>query len=330
MNINYLIELLTNRLSSLTLAKDQAFSAGDLERINTLDAEINGVKSTLEQLKLLVALDTAATSTNTTVAGVVKSGIEITKNSVQGPSAGAVINGYDISAYATDVLYEEKINKILANMPTFTVVGDIDIYIQNFAQESPVTGEMIYFAVQKYGVDLPLTVAIIQNDSNFGTMGVGARTFNPGNVGNTGLAEQMYPSWTAGVEAVADWLNRHRVLSPILETPDILNSTSTPPIIDATSTPPVLLPDTPIIPATSTTPFVVPTINATTTPITDLPVVSETSETPSAPTPTPTIIPIITPTSTPEIIPEDVTPTSTPLSVNFKSKGRKRFFSDKT
>ena len=35
-----------------------------------------------------------------------------------------------------------------------------------------------------------------------GTAGMGAKTFNPGNVGNTGSSSKNYGSWQAGMDAL--------------------------------------------------------------------------------------------------------------------------------
>lgn len=67
MNVEYLIQLLQNRLQALLLAKDQAFNAGDLDRINTLDAEVLGVQDTLSKLNLLQAASQAAAAANSTL-----------------------------------------------------------------------------------------------------------------------------------------------------------------------------------------------------------------------------------------------------------------------
>ena len=70
----------------------------------------------------------------------------------------------------------------------------------------------------------------MQNDSSFGTQGVGARTNNPGNVGNTGIAEQSYPTWQDGVNAVASWLDRHRVAQAVAATPTPVQATTPAPV----------------------------------------------------------------------------------------------------
>ncbi|MDR2415116.1 MAG: hypothetical protein LBD75_00405 [Candidatus Peribacteria bacterium] len=44
---------------------------------------------------------------------------------------------------------------------------------------------------------------VIKNDSSYGTAGVGARTHNPGNVGNTGSSERNFSSRQEGLDAAA-------------------------------------------------------------------------------------------------------------------------------
>lgn len=213
MDIASITQILTNRLNTLNDGRIRAISAGDLEQVNTIDKDLLDTRNSLKQLAMLAEVSAAAVTANTTSAEVVASGIDAVSNippSIQGPSAGAVINGYDISAYATDPLYEQKIKDIIDIMPSLVGAMDIDAYIQIIASGSPVTGDMVIKASSTYIVDMPLLLAIMQNDSSFGTAGVGARTNNPGNVGNTGTEERSYPTWEEGVLAVAEWLNRHR------------------------------------------------------------------------------------------------------------------------
>jgi hypothetical protein len=265
MNLTSLIQLLQNKVSVLQTARGQAYSIGDMNQLNAIDAELLETQNTIAQLGTLANIAQAASSVNASLTQVAASGIDALQNPdpvVQGPSASAIFNGYDISAYATDPQYATKIQTILTSLPTFSVVGDIDAYIQSTAQGSPVTGSMVFSSAQQYGVDIPLMMAIMENDSDFGTLGIGASTFNPGNIGNTGTSTQTYPSWADGVSAVANWLNNHRVVTPttpITPTPD----TTT----DATTTPAVIIPTTQVVAATSTAAFIIPTLNATTTPI---------------------------------------------------------------
>ncbi len=214
MNVEYLIQVLNNKLVVLNNAKIQAFNAGDLPTITSLEEEILGVENTLSQLKLLLTIDSAAMATNKTHAEVVASGIEavqVVVPSVQGPSAMANIRGYDLSAYATDAQYEQKIQTLLNAMPDFADEVATTIYIQDKAPGSPITGDMVFASAEKFSIDLALLVAIMQNDSDFGTKGIGATTNNPGNVGNTGSATRSFNSWNDGVDAVAEWLSLHRM-----------------------------------------------------------------------------------------------------------------------
>jgi hypothetical protein len=193
-------------------------------------------------------------------------------------------------------LHETKIQSIVNAMPIFSSTDDINIYIQNLAPSSSVTGDMIIRAATMYSVDVPLFIAIMQNDSAFGTLGVAARTFNPGNVGNTGSAERMYASWADGVEAVAEWLNRHRISGIPLE-PVIMPVTIPEPAPQPTIETPVITPTpsapepTPVVAPEPLPPVETPIDTATTTPPIDEP----------AATTTPDILPE-TSTSTPEIL----------------------------
>lgn len=216
MNIDYLIQLLVNRLSGLALAKDQAFSSGDLERINTVDAEMLDVQNTLSKLRLVSNVEQAATVSSLTVSQIVQRGIE----SIFTPS---VINGstevllkYNIVPYATDPYHETKIQTILENMGSMDTSDQIDAYLKKSTPDTPLTGLMIYSSATKYNVDARLMMAIMELDSRYGTQGLGARTFNPGNVGNNGFEERTYGSWEAGVDAVANWLNNHRIAQDTL------------------------------------------------------------------------------------------------------------------
>lgn len=214
MDIQYLIQILQNKITALNNAKSQAVSIGDLDQLAVIEKELLDTQHTFSQLTMLVNMTQAATAANVTVSTVVENGLNAAQNippAVQGPSAAATVNGYDLSAYATDALYEEKIRTILSGMIAFSTPADVDAYIQDTAPGSPVTGDMVYAAVNQFSIDLPLLLAIMQNDSDFGTKGVGATTYNPGNVGNTGSATRSFPSWADGVSAVAEWLSAHRV-----------------------------------------------------------------------------------------------------------------------
>lgn len=126
-------------------------------------------------------------------------------------TAPGIVSNVDITSYATDPKHEQKIASIVSNAPKSNNVFDYDMYIKSRAPKSPVTGQMILNASSTAGVDPKLVLAIIQNDSSFGTKGKAVSTFNPGNVGNDDEGNiKKYPSWEAGVLAVANWLAKHK------------------------------------------------------------------------------------------------------------------------
>ena len=194
MKIEDLIELLKNRLNSFKLSRDYAVMSGNLEGANVAEIEIAGIQDTLYKLNLI-------NDASTNIASVTSANLSGT------------VNGYDITSYATDPLHEKKIVDILNLMGKMNTVEDINLYINSKAANSPVTGEMILNAAKEYAVDVRLMMAIMELDSSFGTLGIAVNTLNPGNVGNDDDGNiRNYKTWQEGVSAVAEWLNRHRVI----------------------------------------------------------------------------------------------------------------------
>jgi len=220
MNVSYLIQLLNNKLVVLNNAHTQATMNGDLDTINSIETQILDVQGTISKLQLLLTIENAATSANTTPSNVVASGIQAVQNNTGNSSTqlnildtASILQGYDLSTYATDPLYLQKITDILNSMVTFNNADDVDAYIKGYAPTTPLSGQMIMDAVTQFSVNQYLLIAILELESGFGTQGVGATTFNPGNVGNVDSgATQTFVSWNVGVNAVAEWLSSHRVV----------------------------------------------------------------------------------------------------------------------
>jgi hypothetical protein len=214
MKIQDIFQLLQNRLHNFKLSRDYALMNGDLEKVNSVETEISTTQDTLYQLNLLLSASQTASNINKSVTDVVSSSAAISQNvtDVINTKNNGIINGYNITSYATDPLHEVKIAKILSGMPKLNNSHDIDKYIEDKAKNSPVTGEMILYAANKYAVDFRLMMAIMEQDSHFGTQGLAVQTTNPGNVGNDDAGNiRSYSSWQEGVNAVADWLTRRRV-----------------------------------------------------------------------------------------------------------------------
>src|SRR3989344_9617027 len=247
MKIEDLIQLLNNRLREFKLSRDYARMSGNLERMNVADKEILTLEDTLYQLSLLVDTSKSAAVRETTLTEVMTDG------------SIAVLGEYDITSYATDPEHEEKIMNILSNMGVMDTVEKIDDYIKGKYASSPVEGELVMSASLAYSVDARLMMAIMQLDSQFGTVGVAVRTLNPGNVGNDDDGNtRHYESWQEGVTAVAEWLSRHRGSTIIPETPlePVLEPVS-PAVADgvgvvATSTPSIITPTATSTPMTAT------------------------------------------------------------------------------
>lgn len=213
MDIPYLINLLQNKFNYLNNAKSAAAAVGDISGVTSIEQEILTTQNTIAQLQFLQSINQVAIDTNTSTAEIIENGLSTIKNIQvipEGPTE--VLAFYDITSYATDPLHEEKIADILSVMGVMNTVNEIDVYINNEAIASPVTGQMIFDSAQKYNVDTRLMMALMELDSRFGTAGIAIRTLNPGNVGNNDDGDtRTYPTWDAGVEAVAKWLDNHRI-----------------------------------------------------------------------------------------------------------------------
>ena len=131
-----------------------------------------------------------------------------------------LINGYDISSYATDPKHETATSSIYQTVADkdFSNANVISNLIKSKYPSSPITGQMIIDSANKYGVDPKVMYALMAQDSQMGTMGKAIKTYNPGNVGNddTGKLVNM-GSWQNGVDAVASWLSNHRSNSNVVQ-----------------------------------------------------------------------------------------------------------------
>lgn len=209
--------MLNNRISVLQNGKVLAFNSGDIETINKLDADLISTQNSINQLVLLKSINSAASAANTTPTEMMASGIETAQIAMTYLDAPLeVLKHYDIVPYATDPLHEEKIADILSLMGEMNSPAVIDAYIDKEAIGSPITSAMILSATTKYEVDARLMMALMEQDSRFGTAGLAIRTLNPGNVGNDDDGNtRTYSTWNEGVEAVAKWLSNHRIVPEV-------------------------------------------------------------------------------------------------------------------
>lgn len=121
------------------------------------------------------------------------------------------VAGYDIARYATLPTHEATVQAIYDAMPEIKDKFDAEAYIKSKRPNSPVRGGMVERASIEYGVDMKLMLALMQNDSAFGTAGLGARTHNPGNIANRDDGHTHdYGNWEDGVRGVARWLAKNK------------------------------------------------------------------------------------------------------------------------
>lgn len=129
-------------------------------------------------------------------------------------SDSSLVGGVDFSGsststkpYATDPNYATEVDSMYSQIqktnPMPTAAGIDSFITSQVGGKGNVTGQMIMGAAAQYQIDPNLLAAVLGHESDFGTAGVGAKTMNPGNVGNTGASQQSYKSWQAGVNAAA-------------------------------------------------------------------------------------------------------------------------------
>lgn len=139
-----------------------------------------------------------------------------------GQNGNSVVGGVDLSGaatstqpYATDPNYASEVGTLYKALATATPTptpDSISAYIKAHAGSSPVSGVMITNAAAQYKIDPNLLTAVLAQESDFGTAGAGAKTFNPGNVGNLDNgATKTFGSWQQGVNAAASELAKRAV-----------------------------------------------------------------------------------------------------------------------
>lgn len=121
--------------------------------------------------------------------------------------------------YATDPNYAAEISaiysQILTASPILTpsVLDGLIAGAVGKGAASPITGAMIFQSAVANGITPGILAAVLQHESCYGTLGAGAHTHNPGNVGNVDSgATQDLGTWQAGVEACAVQLARRQML----------------------------------------------------------------------------------------------------------------------
>ena len=122
-----------------------------------------------------------------------------------------VVGGVDWEGYATNPNDAKDINAIYKSLPTLGSAKDVTGYIQSKFPKSQIKGEMIWDAALEQGIDPGIIMARLQQESQFGTVGLGAKTNNPGNYGNTGTSSMNFKSMEEGIKPVIKWAAKHKM-----------------------------------------------------------------------------------------------------------------------
>jgi hypothetical protein len=118
------------------------------------------------------------------------------------------VGGYDFEGYAALKTDIPEVRKIYNELPEFTSPEQIQKEINRVVPNAEITGQDVWNAAEKYGINIRVLVARLRKESGFGTTGTAVKTKNPGNIGNTGTSTVKHESWVKGLEAVARELKR--------------------------------------------------------------------------------------------------------------------------
>ncbi len=119
---------------------------------------------------------------------------------------------YDLSTYATDPTHATGTQAIIDGIGKLSSPNEVDTYIKSKVPSSPITSAMITKAAQDNGVGWEELIALLQQESGLGTTGLGAKTNNPGNVGNEdGGKTKTFQSLQDGVDAAAYELAKRKI-----------------------------------------------------------------------------------------------------------------------
>jgi hypothetical protein len=134
----------------------------------------------------------------------------------QPPKELGIVAGVDIRPYATDPNHEKTINSIMETYKDSEVRPMVvNLLAKQNKTIAPVTVTIINNASSTYKLskeETKLMVALMWNDSKLGLQGLGAKTKNPGNVGNDDTGKIVkFKDWQSGANRAAKWIVDNRI-----------------------------------------------------------------------------------------------------------------------
>ena len=124
--------------------------------------------------------------------------------------------GFELKGYSTNPQQPVVVGEIAHHFLSICLptAPAINLYIQNHAPTSPLTGEMIVSASDKFELGsngIAVMVAICQDEGMLGCLGRAAKTKNAGNVGNDDQGHtREFATWQAGLDALAECLFKRK------------------------------------------------------------------------------------------------------------------------
>ena len=114
-----------------------------------------------------------------------------------GYSSGGT-GSYDLSTYNLDPNYSNTINSISSQIGSIASSKDAQTYISQVNPTSPITGEMVMNASNHYGIDPTTMMALMQQESGFGTSPVATKNNNVGGITWTQAYQDAHPGSSKG------------------------------------------------------------------------------------------------------------------------------------
>ena len=144
--------------------------------------------------------------------------VTVTNTMKFGPS---VFKGVDFSHYAADpIAHVAQLKSLVNEMPNVKGPKDMDLWLQKKAWKSPITGDMVYSAANKWKIDPQLLLAVVSNDTHAGGNPYMPGNINAGNVGtysNKGVNYvRNYKDWQSSLDGAAMFLSQSRLQEGIV------------------------------------------------------------------------------------------------------------------
>jgi len=119
-------------------------------------------------------------------------------NSTGNGNQSSVVNGYDLSTYATDPSYASKVGAISSVVGNPQSASDAQAIISKLNPKSTITGSQIMQIAGQTGVDPGMLISIMQQESNMGASPVATKNNNLGGITWSQAYQDSHPGTSKG------------------------------------------------------------------------------------------------------------------------------------